>query len=316
MNKILLYFYLITLPLSVFGQRVEVVESSRQYYDMDVFNSYQKREKKKFIKQQEAILSKQATRRALFKAFPSSLTAASVKFSENVKFDQFSAKTQSTYKRYMHEFANAQLVEVTDTDCRRFEENGEICIECTVSIIAAKIPESNIDIKVATYDGTDLELNAETDFNEGQNLFLSFLSPISGYISIYLDDFKETSRLLPYYYDSKNEACIKVEADVEYLLFSAKKENDKFNNVELVDELSLSTNSSYDLNRIYILYSKTPFDKPLLNVPNENRFANEQNDGYLIPKNTQSENFMNWLQKKRLREKNFQIEIIDISIKR
>lgn len=316
MYRLLSIVYFITLPLFVLGQRVEIIESARQYYNKNVFNSYLGKEKRNFIKQQEIELINQATRKALFKAYPSSITSASIKFTENINFNKFNAKTQSTYKRYMHEFANAELVKYLDKNCKQFIENEDICLECTVKIIAKKISDYNIEFTATTYDGTNINLDTETDFNEGQSLYVLFKTPVSGYLSIYLDDFNKTQKLLPYYYDSKNETCIKVNADTPYFLFSANKDHDMFYKPEIIDELKLGTISSYDLNRLYIIFSTLPFDKPTLETPIENNMSYEANNGYLKPKNTESDIFMNWLQKKRLKDKHIQVKIIDISIKR
>lgn len=309
-------FFLILSTSTATTQDTIITASASNFYSNEFMNSLEGRERKSFLNEQEENLVNQAMRLALFKAYPSSISAASVKYSENISFNQFDTKTKSVYKRFMYDFANGEIVKCLEKDCRQFMDRGEFCIECTATIKARGIKSSPININVESYDGTDMKLDKETDFNSGQDFYLYFKTPLNGYLAVYFDDFSVAQRLLPYYYDSIHESCIQVKADTPYFLFSKDENHDMFGNPEIVDELTLSASSDYDLNRLYVVFSITPFDKPMLDTQStENETARTKGEP-LNPKQSPNEIFMEWLQKNRLQHDDFQIRIIDISTKK
>ena len=76
----------------------------------------------------------------------------------------------------------------------------------------------SIDLQtVILRNGID-EKSASTDFKDGDDLFLSFQSPVNGYLSVYLVDAENNAYcLLPY--RAQQAGIYKVEANRRYLFF-------------------------------------------------------------------------------------------------
>lgn len=162
-------------------------------------------------------------------------------------------------------------------------DQGMLVVKAIVSGRIREIVSAQIDIKAeALCNGTDLKF-ARTDFKSGDDLYLYFQSPVDGYLAVYLLD--EVSQmvycLLPY--KSSSEAVTPIEHDKPYVFFSAKHAGDK---AYLVDEYTMTCNSSVERNTIYVVFS-----------PNEFAKANSNNVEELLPQELSFEEFQKWLSK-------------------
>lgn len=180
-------------------------------------------------------------------------------------------------------------------------EQGMLVVKAIVSGRIREIVSAQIDIKTEVLcNGTDLKF-ARTDFKNGDDLYLYFQSPVNGYLAVYLLD--EVSQmvycLLPY--KSSSEAVTPIEKDKPYIFFSAKHAGDK---AHLVDEYTMTCNSSVERNTIYVIFS-----------PNEFAKANSNNVEELLPQELSFEEFQKWLVKGRNRDKALVVlnEIITIN---
>ena len=168
-------------------------------------------------------------------------------------------------------------------------EQGMLVVKAIVSGRIREIVSAQIDIKAEVLcNGTDLKF-ARTDFKNGDDLYLYFQSPVDGYLAVYLLD--EVSQmvycLLPY--KSSSEAVTSIEHDKPYIFFSAKHAGDK---AHLVDEYTMTCNSSVERNTIYVVFS-----------PNEFVKANSKNVEELLPQELTFEEFQKWLVRGRNRDK-------------
>lgn len=180
-------------------------------------------------------------------------------------------------------------------------EQNMLVVKVTVSGRIREMISAQIDIKAEVLcNGTDLKF-ARTDFKNGDDLYLYFQSPIDGYLAVYLLD--EVSQmvycLLPY--KSSSEAVIPIEHDKPYIFFSAKHAGDK---AHLVDEYTMTCNSSVERNTIYVIFS-----------PNEFAKANSNNVEELLPQELSFEEFQEWLSKGRKRDKDMNVNAKSIIIK-
>ena len=180
-------------------------------------------------------------------------------------------------------------------------EQGMLVVKAIVSGRIREIVSALIDIKTEVLcNGTDLKF-ACTDFKSGDDLYLYFQSPVDGYLAIYLLD--EVSQmvycLLPY--KSSSEAVTPIEHDKPYIFFSAKHAGDK---AHLVDEYTMTCNSSVERNTIYVVFS-----------PNEFAKANSNNVEELLPQELSFEEFQKWLSKCRGQTKTFLVKNIVLTIK-
>ncbi|MBQ8601143.1 MAG: DUF4384 domain-containing protein [Bacteroides sp.] len=168
-------------------------------------------------------------------------------------------------------------------------EQGMLVVKAIVSGRIREIVSAQIDIKAEVLcNGTDLKF-ARTDFKNGDDLYLYFQSPVDGYLAVYL--LEEVSQmvycLLPY--KSSSEAVTPIEHDKPYVFFSAKDAGDK---AHLVDEYTMTCNSSVERNTIYVVFSSNEFTK-----------ANSYNVEVLLPQELSFEEFQKWLIRGRVKDK-------------
>jgi hypothetical protein len=177
----------------------------------------------------------------------------------------------------------------------------ELWIKVTVHGYISELKSTPTNFNFITLS-CDNEINCETEtFKEGQDLFSKFISPVSGYLSIYLDVPAEnkTYKILPYK-KSKTTSSIKVEADKEYIFFSKSKNSLQ----DTVDELItvLSKRNTPEVNKLFIIFSpENNINKPILNINNK---INETID---LGDSINSIDFQKWIQKIKSYNKEIQI---------
>lgn len=148
------------------------------------------------------------------------------------------------------------------------------------------------------------EDNAETlEFKDGDDLFLSFRSPVSGYLAVYLYDGHDTVlRLLPYA-ANPDQNTMKVKARERNVFFTTDSRYlpaglDPYH----VTELAMTCSGDMEYNRIYVIFSPTYFTVPI-------------DEGGEIPYLSYHE-FQIWLTKTRARIEGFQVDMKDITIRK
>lgn len=119
------------------------------------------------------------------------------------------------------------------------------------------------------------------EFNSGDDMFLYFKSPVSGYVLVYLLDRGNQTVycLLPY--RNSEQGNVKVQGDKEYVFFH------KNNSMEDIDEYTLEAGNSVEWNDIYVIFSPHPFSKALTTASEDKS----------IPKELPFKDFENWLVK-------------------
>lgn len=168
-------------------------------------------------------------------------------------------------------------------------EGNNLIVKVTVWGKAREIISSSIDVDVAILcNGTEQKFESDA-FNDGDDLYLYFKSPISGYIAVYLVEESETAYcLLPYSNDSDGQEPI--EAGKEYIFFDAKR-GETPQEQALIDELTITCNKNLEHNEIIIVFSSQPFVKAL----------DEQVDERL-PRSLPYDKFQHWLTRNRIKD--------------
>ena len=140
----------------------------------------------------------------------------------------------------------------------------------------------------------------KTEFNSGESLYLSFKSPVDGYLSVFLEGEEMVYRLFPYRNQiGKENSAIMVKADQEYLLFSKDPKYNKF--PVQADECELYSVKSCEFNNLYLVFSEEPYVKPMLNIE---KSSVEKTD-YLLPKSLTPKDFQEWLSDNRAKSQSF-----------
>lgn len=231
-------------------------------------------------------------------------------------------QSQTSFNMIANTTVAGEVVEVLEKnfeDIESFDDNKtkRIDIKCTVKIKARKKIKTPIEFEAFPLGCTDKKCKT-TEFKNYDDFYMYFKSPISGYLTIFLDDSEESYRLLPYQNtNSKYEGGMPIKADKEYYLFSTDPKYNYDHNPDFEeDTYQLTTEGIKDLNRLFIIFSKSPLNKPSLekNINKESLSDKTIEQGFSIPSSLSSEKFQKWLIKNNSIRNDMQIMPIDISI--
>jgi hypothetical protein len=128
-------------------------------------------------------------------------------------------------------------------------------VTCIIKGRAREIePKANIEYQVLN---SPMLSARTTDFYDGEQLYLWLRSPVSGYLSVYLDDGAMAYCLLPDTYSPDEFASgVHVEGDKDYLFFSPLHNDLPQSQVE---EYLMFTNRKIEYNTLYIIFSEEKF---------------------------------------------------------
>ena len=142
---------------------------------------------------------------------------------------------------------------------------------------------ADLDIKILR-NGIEDKFE-DADFRNGDDLFLSFRSPVDGYLAIYLVDSEPRAYcLLPY--REQKDGIYRVEANKRYVFFNKKvaAQNER----HLVDEYVMTCEGQSEHNQLYIVFSPNQFVKA-----NDNRLSGT------LPRELDNDDFIRWLSKNK-----------------
>ena len=175
-----------------------------------------------------------------------------------------------------------------------------ITISATGKIRELKYPP--IEFKSKLLRNATEDVFESYDFKENDKLYMSFHSPVAGYLSVYLfDGNTDVYRMLPY--SNQNDPSLSIEANRRYAFFSLKNSNTGISD-DLIDEYILSCSKRVEYNRVYIIFSPNKYIKPV----------DSQSNNIDSPRVLSFEDFHKWLSKCRKLDPSMCVEIKDISI--
>lgn len=179
-------------------------------------------------------------------------------------------------------------------------EQGMLVVKVSVKGKAREIVSAQIDIKAKVLrNGTEDKFESD-EFRNGDDLYLSFVSPVSGYLAVYLVDAEQKAYcLLPY--RSQTDGIYKVEANRRYVFFNIKEASGQ--ECQYVDEYVMTCSRSSEHNQIYVIFSPQPFAKAADNAAAET-----------LPRELSFEDFQKWLVKNRKQNEQMYIDLITINI--
>ena len=183
------------------------------------------------------------------------------------------------------------------------QEDLPTCITVQVKGKAMEIVSAPIKIEIKILkNGTENHFESD-DFKAGStpdHLYMSFRSPASGYLAIYMiDDEGNAFRLLPY--SCANESIFRIEHDEKYIFFSGQDGG---------DELYVYCNQSIEFNHIYTIFSPSPFTRSLDNG------VTALEDGTILPPQLSLKDFQKWLVNIRKHDKELSIDRKTIRVKK
>lgn len=164
-----------------------------------------------------------------------------------------------------------------------------------------EIVSAPVDFKALLLrNGTDDKFQ-DADFKEGDDLYMSFSSPVSGYLAVYLlDDDGEAYCLLPY--SNMQDGIFPIEANKRYVHFSEKHAPEGLSSA-MVEELYLTCDKPLEHNEVYIVFSPNKFTKV-----NDEVGGLDAETNLILPRHLDNRKFHSWLAKCRKRDKDMRVD--------
>lgn len=188
-------------------------------------------------------------------------------------------------------------------------EGETIVIKVTVTGKIREITASSIDLDVNVLRNGVEERDGSGVLKDGDDLFLSFKSPVKGYVAVYQYDSDGVFRLLPYL--ESETGSVPVKGGKEYVFFEEKSpsgvtvKSDMPAGAGAASHYMITCSSDEDLCRYYIIFSPNAFS-----VPNDEKV----NDS--IPAMIDFESFQKWMVKSRKRDKEMVVVPRDVTLRK
>lgn len=163
-------------------------------------------------------------------------------------------------------------------------EDGKTFLRCEVSGKAKERRGNDLEIEVLPLRNYPEKRSKSTVFSSGDDLYMYFKSPVSGFLNVFLvcNDEDTAYCLLPY--KESSGTSFKIKADKEYIFFSKKKSEEK---TEKVDEYQLTASRLREYNDLVVIFSIGEFNKTTLETRTEEE----------IPKSLTIKKFLQYLSK-------------------
>lgn len=179
-------------------------------------------------------------------------------------------------------------------------EQGMLIVTCKVKGTIREITTAAIDIKAKVLRNGTEDRFESSEFRSGDDLYLSFQSPVDGYLAVYLlDEEGNAFCLLPY--RNQSDGIYKVRANTPYIFFSEK--DAPLQERSLIDEYVMTCEKAQEVNQIYTIFSPNPFIK-----------SNDKDNGDALPRETDGESFQKWLAKVRRKDNSVNFSSKQITI--
>ena len=186
-------------------------------------------------------------------------------------------------------------------------EDGMLVVECKVKGKARELVSAQADFLAKVLrNGTEDRYESEK-FKNGDELFMSFQTPVKGYLAIYLvDDDDRVQCLLPY--RDCQDGIYRVEANQRYVLFSIKA-----NPQDHADEYVMEAEHDMEYNQLYVIFSPNQFVKAVDTTSNR-MVKSKKISGF--PRELSFEDFHKWLDRCRRQDKDMTLKKIILTIEK
>ena len=220
------------------------------------------------------------------------------------------SKNNITESRFVHlgsegELNGEWLADIEEPKVVPSLEGGVIYLTATVKGKAREVVNNTIAFEAKILRNKPDVSFESSEFTAGNNIYVSFTSPVDGFLTIYLLDGETAYCLLPY--AGNKEGIQNIVHGREYKFFSRKVYAED-ENPDIIDEYTLTTEGNHqDLNQLYFIFSPQKFSKAL------DRFKSST-DGTLFPRMLSWEDFQKWILKARRADKDMCVQTKYITI--
>lgn len=175
-----------------------------------------------------------------------------------------------------------------------------LAVTVRVKGVIREIVNAAVDFQACVLcNGTEDRFERDV-FRDGDDLYLSFQSPVDGYLTVYLLDAEGTAYcLLPYRGDTGGRVAVK--GNRRYVFFSM--DDVPAGEQGMVDEYVMTCGNGKELNQIYVIFSPQLFTKAV-------DYAGEG----LQPRELPYEEFQRWLFDCRKQDREMRVEVKNIVI--
>lgn len=181
---------------------------------------------------------------------------------------------------------------------------------------AREIPNNRIDVDCRLlFNGMDRDRNLLRggEYHQGDECYLYFNSPVSGWLTVFIADDDEVGTMqcmLPY--DGQDIKSYPIKADTGYTFFS--KATAEPNCVEYATRMIMESRKHTDINVFYIIFSPKEFSKPPTYEFNADKHSDTNVASELMPRETDFKAFHRWLSGRRKNDPDLQVIKIPVSI--
>ena len=183
--------------------------------------------------------------------------------------------------------------------------DGTQVVTCRVKGKIRETVTSQADVKAKVLRNGREDRNEDDRFKDGDDLFMSFQTPVNGYLAVYLvDDKEDVQCLLPY--QNQQSGIFEVEANRRYVLFSGKDDPQPY-----VDEYTLSADRSEEFYQIYVIFSPNQFVKAVDAASDK---VSEREDIGGFPRELSFKDFHKWLSKCRRHDKEMTLKKVLVKV--
>lgn len=188
-----------------------------------------------------------------------------------------------------------------------FENNLQVI---TVSITGRirELVASKVDFSAKVLRNGITDRFESSEFKDGDDFFVSFQTPVDGYVAIYLYDLSGVNRLLPMKYSG--HPAYFVSADTKYVFFAdgvSRYDDIATKNQNAIhSDYGLTCENDSEVNRIYVIFSPNKFTTATDDIPDE----------ITAPASIDFDGFQKWLSRCRRHDKEMALRIRDVVIRK
>lgn len=133
-------------------------------------------------------------------------------------------------------------------------------VNCRIKGTAKEISNESVEFEALALRNGSQKGNASTEYHQGDQLRLSFMAPVDGFLSVFLmGENGEVVQMLPYREDPAQQ--VKVKKDYEYVFFDSSRGGDSSG---MVDEFEIATDGDIEFNKLYVVFSPDAFSRPVM----------------------------------------------------
>lgn len=189
----------------------------------------------------------------------------------------------------------------------------EVWISCRITGKIREIDHVETALEFTPLNCPDLVCRTY-DFKDGEPFYLSFRTPVDGFLSIFItDESQMVYRLLPYQkMPLEYLNAVPVMADNPYLFFLNEEAHEYFPGFSymMTDEIIMNTSQMQEFLDLFVIFSTSDYNKPLL------KGEEEVERSFVTPKSLDLKKFEEWLADNRINDPAFFYKRVTLTIKK